>query len=180
MRKKGLLCACILLALLLTGCAKEGKETFQLRLFYPAAEFKAGGDVLHSQAVDWSKEDSKDTAEQVEKVIELLLNNDKVLDFTSPIPQGTKLVSCKVSGGEAVVNFSPNTGASGFDLTVANYCITLSASQIPGVRRIHILIDGESLSGQDDALSTGDVLLTSSEDVVKAVPVVLIFSGQHG
>ena len=53
MRKKGLLCAFILLALLLTGCAKEGQETFQLRLFYPAAEFKAGGDVLHSQAVDW-------------------------------------------------------------------------------------------------------------------------------
>lgn len=158
MRKKGLLCACILLALLLTGCAKEGQETFQLRLFYPASEFKAGGDVLHSQAVDWSKEDSKDTAEQVEKVIELLLNNDKVLDFISPIPQGTKLLSCKVSGGEAVVNFSSNYGRlSGFDLTVANYCITLSASQIPGVRRIHILIDGERLSGQDDALSTGDV-----------------------
>ena len=170
-----------LLALLLTGCAKEGQETFQLRLFYPASEFEAGGDVLHSQAVDWSKEDSKDTAEQVEKVIELLLNNDKVLDFTSPIPQGTKLLSCKVSGGEAVVNFSPNYGRlSGFDLTVANYCITLSASQIPGVRRIHILIDGESLSGQDDALSTGDVLLTSSEDVVKAVPVVLYFPDSTG
>ena len=121
------------------------------------------------------------TAEQVEKVIELLLNNDKVLDFISPIPQGTKLLSCKVSGGEAVVNFSPNYGRlSGFDLTVANYCITLSASQIPGVRRIHILIDGESLSGQDDALSTGDVLLTSSEDVVKAVPVVLYFPDSTG
>ena len=82
MRKKGLLCAFILLALLLTGCAKEGRETFQLRLFYPASEFKAGGDVLHSQAVDWSKEGDKDTAEQVEKVIELLLNNDKVLDLS--------------------------------------------------------------------------------------------------
>ena len=121
------------------------------------------------------------TAEQVEKVIDLLLNNDKVLDFTSPIPQGTKLLSCKVSGGEAVVNFSSNYGRlSGFDLTVANYCITLSASQIPGVRRIHILIDGESLSGRDDALSTGDVLLTSSEDVVKAVPVVLYFPDSTG
>lgn len=112
----------------------------------------------------------------------LLLNKDGSMDFPSPLPQGTELLRCSVSGGIATLDFSAAyRRLSGFDLTVANYCITLSASQIPSVRWIQLLVEGQPLPTRElEYLTTGDVLLTSSEDVVKAVPVTLYFPDAEG
>ena len=71
----------------------------QMHLFYPAAEFKAGGDVLQSQAIDWSQWEGQEAERQVREVVRLLMNTDGSLDFSSPIPQGTQLLQCSVSGG---------------------------------------------------------------------------------
>lgn len=182
MSRKRIVCALLLLALVLTGCAKSQEEKWELRLFYPAPEYEAGGDVLHSQAVDWSQQEGKEAAEQVRQVVSLLLNKDGSMDFPSPLPQGTELLRCSVSGGIATLDFSAAyRRLSGFDLTVANYCITLSASQIPSVRWIQLLVEGQPLpTRESEYLTTGDVLLTSSEDVVKAVPVTLYFPDAEG
>lgn len=182
MRKKRMICALLMLVLVLTGCAKSQEEKWELRLFYPAPEYEAGGDVLHSQAVDWSQQEGKEAAEQVRQVVSLLLNKDGSMDFPSPLPQGTELLRCSVSGGIATLDFSAAyRRLSGFDLTVANYCITLSASQIPSVRWIQLLVEGQPLpTRESEYLTTGDVLLTSSEDVVKAVPVTLYFPDAEG
>lgn len=182
MRKKRMICALLMLVLLLTGCVKSQEEKWELRLFYPAPEYEAGGDVLHSQAVDWSQQEGKEAAEQVRQVVSLLLNKDGSMDFPSPLPQGTELLRCSVSGGIATLDFSAAyRRLSGFDLTVANYCITLSASQIPSVRWIQLLVEGQPLpTRESEYLTTGDVLLTSSEDVVKTVPVTLYFPDAEG
>ncbi len=181
MRKRICLCLLAALLLLLAGCGKKEEEKLQLRLFYPAADYEAGGDVLHSRAIDWSAQEEKDAARQLETVVQLLLPGRADADFPSPLPEGTELLSCSVSGGVATLDFSAAYGRlSGFDLTVANYCITLSAAQIPGVRWIEILVDGAPLPGQTQYLTTGDVLLTSSEDVVKAVQVTLYFPDETG
>lgn len=182
MRKKRMICALLMLVLLLTGCAKSQEEKWELRLFYPAPEYEAGGDVLHSQAVDWSQQEGKEAAEQVRQVVSLLLNKDGSMEFPSPLPQGTELLRCSVSGGIATLDFSAAyRRLSGFDLTVANYCITLSASQIPSVRWIQLLVEGQPLpTRESEYLTTGDVLLTSSEDVVKTVPVTLYFPDAEG
>lgn len=182
MSKKRMVCALLVLALVLTGCAKSQDEKWELRLFYPAPEYEAGGDVLHSQAVDWSQQEGREAAEQVKQVVSLLLNKDGSMDFASPLPQGTELLRCSVSGGVATLDFSAAYHRlSGFDLTVANYCITLSASQIPSVRWIQLLVEGQPLPTRgSEYLTTGDVLLTSSEDVVKTVPVTLYFPDAEG
>ena len=87
-----------------------------------------------------------------------------------------------MSGGIATLDFSAAyRRLSGFDLTMANYCITLSASQIPSVRWIQLLVEGQPLpTRESEYLTTGDVLLTSSEDVVKTVPVTLYFPDAEG
>lgn len=182
MSRKRIVCALLMLVLLLTGCVKSQEEKWELRLFYPAPEYEAGGDVLHSQAVDWSQQEGKEAAEQVRQVVSLLLNKDGSMDFPSPLPQGTELLRCSVSGGIATLDFSAAyRRLSGFDLTVANYCITLSASQIPSVRWIQLLVEGQPLpTRESEYLTTGDVLLTSSEDVVKTVPVTLYFPDAEG
>ena len=87
-----------------------------------------------------------------------------------------------MSGGVAVLDFSAAYGRlSDFSLAVADYCITLSACQIPGVKWLQVLVEGKPLSGRTNSyFSTEDVLLTSSEDVVKVVPVTLYFPDQAG
>lgn len=182
MRHKGILAGLFLLALILSGCGARETDGRSLHLFYPAAEYEAGGDVLCSRSVDWAARESADAAEQVKMIVELLQNREGELDFSSPIPAKAELLECTVSNGAAVLDFSAAYGRlSGLPLTVANYCITLSACQIPGVRWVQILVDGKPLPGQDRLyFSTEDVLLTSSEDVVKVVPVTLYFPDQTG
>ena len=182
--KKRYMATAMLVALLvlLTGCARDEKDGHALRLFYPAPTYEAGGDVIHSQAIDWTQEEGASAADQVKKVVQLLQNQDSQLNFSSPIPQGTVLLQCTVSGGLAVLDFSSGyRRLSGLDMTVADYCITLSAAQIPGVRQLQILVDGQPIPGRNvQIFTTEDVLLTSSEDVVKAVPVTLYFPDKEG
>lgn len=115
-------------------------------------------------------------------MVQLLQNRDGRINFTSPIPSDAELLECSVSGGVAVLDFSAAYGRlSDFSLTVADYCITLSACQIPGVKWLQVLVEGKPLSGRTNSyFSTEDVLLTSSEDVVKVVPVTLYFPDQAG
>lgn len=182
MKAKRILAALLALLLLLTGCSPDKTGGHSLHLFYPAADYEAGGDVLCSQPVDWSAQESADTADQVKMVVQLLQNRSGGMDFTSPIPPDAELLECSVSGGVAVLDFSAAYGRlSGLSLTVADYCITLSACQIPGVKWLQVLVEGRPLSGRTNSyFSTEDVLLTSSEDVVKVVPVTLYFPDRSG
>lgn len=182
MNRKRMIGALILLIFLLTGCAEDKSSGHSLQLFYPAAEYEAGGDVILSRAVDWSMQQGGSAQRQVEQVVSLVQNRGGEMDFTSPIPQDAELLECTISGGVAVLDFSAAYGRlSGLDLTVADYCLTLSAAQIPGVHRVQILVEGEVLPAHGEStLSTEDVLLTSSEDVVKLVAVTLYFPDGDG
>lgn len=182
MNRKQMIAALLILALLLTGCAADHSSGHSLQLFYPSAEYEAGGDVILSRAIDWDAQESGSAVEQVEQVVSLLQNRGGEMDFTSPIPSDAELLECSISGGLAVLDFSAAYGRlSGLDLTVADYCLTLSAAQIPGVHRVQILVEGEVLPAHGErTLSTEDVLLTSSEDVVKAVTVTLYFPDGDG
>ena len=141
MRVKRILTVLFVMALLLTGCAPDKSGGHSLHLFYPAANYEAGGDVLCSRTVDWSKQESADTADQVKMMVQLLQNRDGRMNFTSPIPSDAELLECSVSGGVAVLDFSAAYGRlSDFSLTVADYCITLSACQIPGVKWLQVLV----------------------------------------
>lgn len=181
-RKTAVMAALLFLMLTLAGCTANESGGHSLQLFYPAKEYEAGGDVILSQAVDWDIQENVSAAEQVERVVSLLQNRAGEMDFTSPIPQGAELLECTVSGGLAVLDFSAVYGRlTGLDLTVADYCLTLSAAQIPGVRQVQILVEGEALPAHGGrALSTEDVLLTSSEDVVKLVALTLFFPDGEG
>lgn len=174
--------AALLVTLLLAGCTPNESSGHSLQLFYPAAEYEAGGDVILSRAVDWTAQTGGSAERQVEHVVSLLQNREGTMDFTSPIPQGAELKQCMVSGGVAILDFSADYGElSGLSLTIADYCLTLSAAQIPGVRRVQILVEGEPLPTYGDrTLSTEDVLLTSSDDVVKLVTVTLYFPDGEG
>ena len=155
----------------------------EVRLYCPADSGQTpGGDALTTVGVDWQGMSGEDTETQVRQVISLLLGGCRDKDFRTAIPAGTKLQSCSISGSTVSVDFSrPYGQLSGMDMTIADYCVTLSLVQIPGIYTVRITVDGEAPEHREQhSFRADDALLTSKEDVVRNLAVKLYFrEGKH-
>lgn len=179
MKRKWRAFACALL-LLLTGCAAGSKTEpdQKISLYLPRnVETAQGGDVLTSVALDWSGQKDAPAEQQAALLIDLLLEGRPAENLPSPIPRGTRLNSCTIQNGSVWVDFSSAYGQlSGMDLTVADYCVTLTLTQLQDVYVARITVDGRELAYRDsNRFAAGDVLLTSTEDVVRSVAARLYF-----
>ena len=62
------------------------------------------------------------------------------------------------------------------ELTIADYCVTLSLSQIVGIYSVRITVNGTELIYRDSNIFlAGDVLMTSQDDVVQNLSLRLYF-----
>ena len=76
-------------------------------------------------------------------VLSLLMGECHEKGFQSPIPAGTTLRSAEVKGSTAWVDFAGSYGQlSGMDLTIADYCVALSLTQLDGVYAVRITVNG--------------------------------------
>ena len=68
--------------------------------------------------------------------------------LASPIPSGTRLLGCVQDGRRTLrVDLSEGYGAlAGIDLTLSDYCITLTLTQLDGVERVIITAGGQPLT----------------------------------
>ena len=178
--------AALMLALcLLAGCgAAQSGEGDGLRLYYPVPlEEHPGGDAISSVTVDWGTLlREQDRASQAEAVLALLMGGCQEERFQSPVPSGTSLHSVEVKGGTAWVDFSGSySQLSGMALTIADYCVALSLTQLEGVYAVHITVNGQELAYRDSNLFlASDVLLTSMDDVVRMLTAQLYFPDADG
>ena len=93
-------------------------------------------------------------------------------ELVSPIPPETGLVSWSVESRTAYVELSAEYGQlSGIDKTIADYCVTLTLSQLPGVDRVELSAGG--VTGR--VLRTGDVIFSGAEEEPVDVPASLYF-----
>ena len=78
---------------------------------------------------------------------------------------------------DVTVGFSSAYGQlSGMELTIADYCVTLSLSQIVGIYSVRITVNGTELIYRDSNIFlAGDVLMTSQDDVVQNLSLRLYF-----
>ena len=98
-------------------------------------------------------------------------------DLVSLIPPGTELVSWSIAGRTAYVELSDGYALlSGIDRTIADYCVTLTLSQLSGVDRV-ALSDGD---GGGKMLRTGDVIFSGAEEEPVDVPASLYFRRTGG
>ena len=178
-----LLCA---LTLLLSGCGVAQKilsEENVLQLYYPA-ELSAsqGGDAINSVGVAWDKLPAEDKLAQAQAVLALLMGGCQEEHFRSPVPMGTTLLDCQVKGSMVHVDFSAAYGQlSGMELTLADYCVALSLTQIPGIYSVRITVAGLELAYRDTNLfMASDVLLSSTDDVVRTLAAKLYFPDADG
>ncbi len=174
-----------LLALCAAGCVAASKtpEGVTLAVYYPAdPESARGGDILTSVPVSWSDKANLPAQRQAQSAMELLLGACQAEGFSSPLPAGTQLLNCSVTGSMAVVDLSGAYGQlSGMKLTIANYCVTLTLTQIEPIRLVRILVNGHELPDRHSStLLAGDALLSSTEDVVRTFAARLYFCTAEG
>ena len=182
-RKRIMLTALALVLLALAGCGVVQKEQEGLRLYYAASlDTHRGGDAIDSVTIDWDELPQGDQVARAESVLALLMGMCQEKGFQSPIPDGTTLRSVTIIGGTACVDFSGSYGQlSGMALTIADYCVALSLTQLDGIYAVRITVNEQELAYRDnDLFLAGDVLLTSMDDVVRTLTARLYFPNSDG
>ena len=182
-RKLIVLTALALVLLALAGCGVVQKEQEGLRLYYAASlDTHRGGDAIDSVTIAWDELPQGDQVARAESVLALLMGMCQEKGFQSPIPDGTTLRSVTIIGGTACVDFSGSYGQlSGMALTIADYCVALSLTQLEGIYAVRITVNEQELAYRDnDLFLAGDVLLTSMDDVVRTLTARLYFPNSDG
>lgn len=181
MKKKCLLPLLLLLALALAACVRpaesEGENGYLL--YYPAARLSdaAGGDALVTRTLVIEEAEELSTAELAERLLTVLLSDAPDASVRAPMPEGTTLSELSVLGSWARVDFSRHYARlAGIDLTLADYCVTLTLTQVEGVNAVSITSGGRELPyRRTQTLTAADPLLSTGEDALRPVTVSLYF-----
>ena len=177
MKRKLFTAALLLCAVFtLTACAQKAltpQGNYRLYLL-SQAETAHGEDAIAEYGVEIADEGCS-TQELAQKLLEALLQG--TADAISPFPSGTQLQELSISGKRAYVDFSANYGRlSGIDLSLADYCVTLTLTQLDGVNAVTITANGREIPyRRTQLLTAADPLLGSREDTLRPITVQLYF-----
>ena len=187
MRKK-LTALLLCLTLLLTGCAyaavEEQRQEDVFDLYFREADLDRapGGDALRAEQVYLEGASGWDAARLAEALLTKLIDGPEDLTLKSTLPVGTTLLSVTVDGSRASVDLSAAYRTlSGVALTLADYAITLTLTQLHAITSVTITVRGQELAYRDTHnFSARDLLLSTDEDVVGTIPVSLYFLDKDG
>ena len=128
------------------------------------------------------KRSREETLEEASALLEQLLSGSTDERFAGTIPPETHLLSVSLYGSRAVVDFSePYSSLSGVALTLADYAVTLTLTQIPEISLVQITVRGQTLDYRDkQSFMARDVVLVPDGDVVGTVEATLYFPGADG
>ena len=178
MKRKILIVTLLAALLVLTACAqKEQTPEGNYQLYYLTHANEAGGADAIAESPVYLADEGGTTEELARELVELLLLPPEETQYLSPFPGGTKLQELSVSGKRASVDFSAIYGRlSGIDLSLADYCVTLTLTQLDGINAVTITADGRELPYRKTQLLTeADPLLGSREDALRPITVQLYF-----
>ena len=100
----------------------------------------------------------------------------------SPFPKGTGINLVERKGTEIHVDLSrAYSTLSGVELSLADYAITMTMTQLPDVARVRITVAGNDLDYRSrQVFLARDILFAPKEDVVGTVTVQLYFLNETG
>lgn len=178
---------CLLLLLpvgYVLGSRDETRQPQTYELYYRVRELDGagGGDAVASEPSGLPLDTRLEPEEFARLLLERLLSGPDSEDLISPFPGGTALLEVTVAGTQAKADLSRAYGAlSGVELSLADYCITLTLTQIPGIRTVSVTVGGQDLAYRSNQVfRPRDVLLSTTEDVVGTVDVTLYFLNESG
>ena len=133
------LCAlCLTAALALSGCGPSGGDSGVLLYFCTDAQ------THHGPAIQ-SQPYTGPSGPGVEELVNALLAGPTQDGLVSPFPQGLSLQSWTLEDGLLTLNFSEQYGGlSDISLTLADYCLVLTLSQVEGVDTVQIQSAGHT------------------------------------
>lgn len=164
----------------LCACAPQEtpQETEHFSLYYVASpESAAGGDAIAACPAQIETDGAPDAQQLACALAEALLCAPEDPELRSPFPGGTQLLGLRVSGKQAQVDLSSQYARlSGVELSLADYCLTLTLTQLDGVNAVSITANGRPLPYRKTQLFTAaDTLLGSREDALRPITVQLYF-----
>lgn len=155
------LLAALLLSGIAAGCARSDRREDQgLKLWFPVAP----GHERLSGAMDSRPYEGDDRS--VPGLLAALLAGPPAEDteLCSLIPPGTRVLNYSLEGRVANVELSsPYAELVGVDLTLTDYCITLTLTQLSGVDGVRITVHGGGQTYRErQSLYPADVILAGA------------------
>lgn len=173
-------------ALLLSGCVADNKvkeetdSAYKLYFLMDDLDSVAGDGALQTETVYLPEQ--TDIQQEAQALLQELLKGPLGEGLTNAIPLGTTLEKLAIRGNQAVVDLSGSYSTlSGVALTLADYAITLTLTQIPEIVSVRITVDGAGLAYREkQSFASWEVLLAPQGDVVGTVDATLYFLNNSG
>lgn len=173
---------------LLSGCAlqeaAEQTDETAYALYFVRTDLRdaPGAGALDTETIYLPDLEEAEPRQVAEALMTELLKGPLNEDMKSAIPAGTALLSLEMEGSRAVVDLSAAYGTlSGVALTLADYAVTLTLTQLPEISLVRITVRGQELAYRNKQTFTArDVLLAPEGDVVSTVPATLYFLNADG
>ena len=152
------------LTLLLTGCSAPSGDSGVQLYFRADPQQTTHGPAIAAQP--YTGQGQPD----VESLFAALMSGPTEDDLVSPFPRGVTLLDWELSDGLLTLNLSEQYGGlTDVSLTLADYCIVLTMSQLDGVESVQIQSAGYQGQARDHTvLQAQEALLGWNED--SAVP----------
>jgi germination protein M len=148
-----------LLCVLSSACqAQKGEQSSTAyQIYFPTKSERFGSAALVSEL-----HYGKAGKDEIPELLRLLLEGPKSQELSSLIPSGVSVRDWSLKDGVLTVDFSSNYGLlSGIDLTLADYSVTITLSQIPEVKSVVTTVEGDRITYRDrQNLQKGDVFLS--------------------
>jgi len=176
----------ILLAFALLFCTactntKPVEEDGEYLLYFPAdTAMTKGGDAVVGVRMDLETKPNAKLVDEANAVVMALIRGTE--EYPNPFGENLYLRGLTITGRRAYVDISPRYAElTGIDMSLADYCITLSLTQLEGISAVSITAGGKELFYRPNAvMMERDVLFSDMEDVIETVEVTLYFLGEEG
>ena len=177
------------LALLLTlsACALSpepaAEESGYLIYYLARSDESQGGDLIQGSWEQLALAEDAGLTEQARAVVERLIAGPAEDEsLRSPLPGDISLLSLDMQDRRITVDLSGGFAQlSGIELTLVDYCLTLSLTALEGISAVSITAQGREVGQQPKQIFyERDVLLSDMGDVLQTVKVTLYFLNGQG
>ena len=174
----------VLLAALGLGRPYVSERGRTYDLYFREADLEAvpGADALRAEKLYIGDEGDLSARQLAEQLVTALLAGPTDPTLTGVIPAETELLSLELNGAVATVDLSSRYRLlSGVALSLADYAITLTLTQLPEISVVNITVRGQQLAYRDrQNFTAGDVLFSTNEDVISSVAATLYLLDEDG